>query len=278
MLKEGILLLATSHPYYGRCAYNLCLSIKAVDSSFPVALVHDRMTLSHLSKSQLGIFDLLIDAPEIGFGAKLHLNLLTPFEKTLYLDADMAWLPKHSPRDLIRSLKDHDFASITEGSSEDPHPKYYFWASLPEIQEKYQLEKIYQWRSEVMYFTRSERVDQMFARAREIYANPGLKTIHKFGEHIPDELAINIATSELGIEPHVYKWCPSFWPRMHGEGGTLESIYTRYYLLSCGSNVVSNNTMVLYNRIIKAAAYKMKVQHVFPLVNKRDMIKERSKV
>lgn len=263
---------------YGRLAYNLTLSIKAVDPSLPVAVVHDGTALNHLGESQRAVFDHLIPAPMAGFGAKLHLNLLSPFEQTLYLDADMAWLPRHSPRDLIRSLRDTDFASITEGSSDDPHPKYYFWASLDEIREKYKVDKVYQWRSEVMYFTRTDRIDNMFARAREIYAAPGLKTIHKFGEHVPDELAINIATAEQGIEPHVYKWCPSFWPRMHGEGGTLEAIYTRYYLLSCGSNVVSSNTMVLYNRIIKAAAYKMKVQHVFPLMNKRDVLKERAKV
>lgn len=280
MLKEGIILLATNHSYYGRMSYNLALSIKAVDPSFPIAIVHGGGALNHLSESQRAIFDHIIDASGLeAFGGKLHLNTLTPFEKTLYLDVDMAWLPKYSPRDLIRSLKDVDFASITEGSSDDPHPKYYFWAGLDEIREVYSVDKVYQWRSEVMYFTKTERVDAMFEAARIIYANPGLKTIHRFGDHIPDELAINIATALTGVEPHVYKWAPSFWPRMHGEGvGSLESIYTKYYLLSCGSNVVSGNTKTLYNRIIKAAAYKMHTQHVFPLVNKRECIKDRQTV
>ena len=280
MLKEGIILLASEHALYGRLAYNMCMSIKAVDKDFPVALVHDGLAVNHLSDTQRRLFDKLIgmDCPG-AFGAKLYLDQLTPFDKTLYLDVDMAWLPKYSPRDLIRSLKDTDFASITEGSTEDPSPKYYFWADIEEIKRVYSVEKMYQWRSEVMFFQKSERVTKMFERARSVYENHQLTTIHFFGGHIPDELAINIATAIEGIEPHVYKWTPAYWPRLHGEHITsLEALYTKYYALSCGSNVVSSNTKKLYDRIIKAAAYKLKQPYLFPMVNKRDVIKSRQKV
>lgn len=280
MLKEGIILLASEHTLYGRLAYNLCLSVKAVDASFPIALVHDSKAISHLSNEQRGLFDQLIDMPCPGaFGAKLYLDQLTPFEKTLYLDVDMAWLPKYSPRDLIRSLKETDFACITEGSTEDPSPKYYYWADVDEIRKVYGIGKMYQWRSEVIYFIRSERVVKMFDRARMIYENPGLSTVHSFGGYVPDELAINIATALEYIEPHVYKWTPAYWPRLHGEHiSSLEGLYTKYYALSCGSNVVSGNTKKLYDRIIKAAAYKLKQPYLFPMVNKRDVIKSRIKV
>lgn len=280
MLKEGVILLATGHPYYGRMAYNLCLSIKAVDMDFPVAIVQDGKVMNHLSADQRAIFDKVIDAGSLAaFGAKLHLDQFSPFEKTLYLDADMAWLPKSSPRDLIHKLKNVEFTSITEGHDQDPNPKYYFWADLKEIQDKYQVTKVYQWRSEVMYFTKSDKVQHMFARARDIYENPRLHTIHRFGNHIPDELAINIAAAIEEIEPHKYKWQPAYWPRLHGEHVTdLESLYAQYYLLSCGSNVSSNNTKMLYNRIIKAAAYKMKVPHLFPLVSKKEFLKDRQTV
>lgn len=286
MLKEGIILIATGHPYYGRMAWNLAISIKAVDIDFPIAVVRDSKSLSHLGASQLAIFDHIIEADGYaGFGAKLHIDLISPFEQTLYLDADMAWLPKYSPRDLMASLKDNDFASITEGYSDpagdDANPKYYYWAEAAEIREKYNLpkERIYQWRSEVMYFTRSERVTEMFSKAREIYSNPGLKTIAMFGNHIPDELAINIATALTGIEPHVYKWKPAYWPRLHGENlPQFEELYSKYYALSCGSNVSSPSTKKMYDRIIKAAAYKLNTKHVFPLLSKREFIPERQKI
>lgn len=273
-------MLASEHALYGRFAYNICMSIKAVDPAFPVALVHDGIAINHLSDRQKDLFDHLIDMPCPGaFSAKLYLDQLTPFEKTLYLDVDMAWLPKHSPRDLIRSLKETDFACITEGSTEDPSPKYYYWAKLDEIRKVYGIGKMYQWRSEVIYFTRSERVVKMFDRARMIYENPGLSTVHSFGGYVPDELAINIATALAGIEPHAYKWTPAYWPRLHGEHiSSLEELYTKYYALSCGSNVVSGNTKKLYDRIIKAAAYKLKQPYLFPMVNKRDVIKSRIKV
>jgi hypothetical protein len=280
MLKQGIILLATGNPFYGRMAYNAVLSIKAIDKDFPIALISDTGALTHLSTTQREIFDIHIPADGLeSFGAKLHLDLLSPFEQTLYMDVDMAWFPKRSPRDLIRSLKEHDFASITEGHSDDPHPKYYFWADLAEIRQVYPVDKVYQWRSEVMYFTRSERVIAMFASAREIYANPGLNTIHRFGQHIPDELAINIATALHGIEPHEYKWTPAYWPRLHGESnGDLDGLYTKYYALSCGSNAVSPQTTRLYDRVIKAAAYKMGLQYLFPMINKKEVMKSRQQV
>lgn len=280
MLKQGIILLATGNPFYGRMAYNISLSIKSIDHDFPIALVSDMAGITHLSTKQREIFDHHIPADGLeSFGAKLHLDLLSPFEQTLYLDVDMAWFPKRSPRDLIMSLKDHDFASITEGHSDDPHPKYYFWADLAEIRSVYPVEKVYQWRSEVMYFTKSERVSNMFSSAREIYQTPRLETIHRFGQHIPDELAINIATALHGIEPHQYKWTPAYWPRLHGEPtGDLDGLYSQYYALSCGSNAVSPQTTRLYDRVIKAAAYKMGVQYLFPMINKKEVMKSRQQV
>lgn len=280
MLKQGIILLATGNPFYGRMSYNLALSIKAVDSTAQIALVSDQGCLSHLSEAQRSIFNHHIPATGISaFGAKLHMDILSPFEQTLYLDVDMAWFPKRSPKQLMESLRETDFACITEGHTEDPHKDYYFWADMDEIRAVYPIDRMYQWRSEIMYFTRSERVTSMFARAREIYAAPGLKTIHRFGQHIPDELAINISCALNGIEPHQYKWRPIYWPKLHGEYyGELDGLYHQYYGLSGGSNVVSPTTKRMYDRVIKAAAYKHGVQHLFPMVSKREVMKERQTV
>lgn len=277
MLNEGIIIIAIGSPYYGRYAFNLAMTIKSVDPDYPVALVHNFESLAHLSEKQRAIFDHSIYAGDVsGFEAKLRLPEYTPFERTLYLDADMAWLPYKSPRDLTRSLKGIEFTAITEGKTDEPNPIYYFWAKMDEIKEVYGVESIYQWRSEVMYFEKTERTLQMFTRAREIHANPRLKSIHKLGDYIPDELAINIATAELNMEPHKYKWCPAYWPRMHGENvRNLESLYGAYFALSCGSNVSSNNTKSLYNRLVKAAAYKTKNTFNFPLINKKDFLKDR---
>lgn len=149
-----------------------------------------------------------------------------------------------------------------------------------EIVKKYQLKgKIYQWRSEVIYFKKTEKVKQFFADARKINANHGLKSIIMFGNQVPDELGINISAAMHGIEPHQYKWIPALWPRLHGNNSTcFEEIYNRYYLLSCGSNYATGDIKKLYDRVIKCAANKFQTQHVFPLIDKKSFIPDRQKM
>jgi hypothetical protein len=278
---KGIVIVACGHSYYGRLSYNLALSIKSVDPLFPIAIIHSENSLSHLSEGQRKIFDHFVLLPGgTGFGCKLELDLLTPFEETLYLDADMAWMPKRGPAELFEELKDIEFTSITEGHTEDVSKKYYFWADPVEIKKVYEITgRIYQWRSEVMYFKKTDRVKNMFALARKVYKEPGLKSIIKFGNQVPDELAFNIACAYYDIHPHIYKWCPALWPRLHGNNSTNPSdIYNRYYLLSCGSNYATGDLKKLYNNIMKAACFKFKTQHVFPLMDKKSFIPDRQKM
>lgn len=290
-MTRGILLIATGEPYYGRMAFNLALSIKAADKDFAVAVVYSGSSLNHLNERQRLLFDKIIRLPmgiNESFGAKLHLDELSPFDETLFCDADMAWLPKYSPVHLFDTMSNVDFSAITEGYCDmgtmdrsNAHPKYYFWADTDEIKEKYQVNtgKLYQWRSEVIYFKKTERVLTFFSKAREIYENPCLSSVHLFAGKVPDELAINISAAIHGIEPHQYRWMPAYWARMNGDYvPALEELYSKYYLLSCGSNVSAGNTKLAYNRVIKAAAYKMGFQHLFPLVSKKEFMTSRTRM
>lgn len=291
MRLRGILLIATGEPYYGRMAYNLAMSIKATDADSLIAVAHSGPALNHLSGRQRQIFDYIIDMPADAlnsFGSKLYLDLITPFDETLFCDADTAWLPRRSPNELFNEVQECDFTAITEGFIDlekmdraTVHPKYYFWADVENIKERFDLNKgnLYQWRSEVMYFKKTDRVLSFFDKAREIYANPGLSTIHLFADRVPDELAINISATIHGIEPHKYQWMPAYWPRMNNEFiPPIDELYSTYYLLSCGSNVSSGNTKLAYNRIIKAAAYKIGHQHVFPLISKKEFMTSRARM
>lgn len=292
MLKreKGILIIATGHPYYGRMAYNLSMSIKAIEPDFPICLVHSERSLNHLSFLQRRFFDEMILLPESkvkGFACKLHLDELSPFKETLFLDADMAWLPKRGPSDLMIALSNYEYTGITEGYYDidtndrtEISKKYYFWADVDEIIKKYELTgKIYQWRSEVIYFKKTDKVSKFFSDARKINANPNLKSLIMFGDQVPDELGINISAAIHGVHPHMYKWVPALWPRLHGNNSTcFEEIYNRYYLLSCGSNYATGDIKKLYDRIIKCAANKFQTQHIFPLIDKKSFIPDRAKM
>lgn len=280
-MLRGIILLATGAPFYGRMAYNLAVSIKAA-GPIDITVLHSGRGLSHLSAKQLQIFDKIIEIKDESFAAKLHLLDYTPYDQTLYLDADMLWLPGKTPDQLFDELEGISFTSITEGyydyeaGADYGNKMYHYWTDPLEAKDLHKLTgKFYQWRSEVMYFTKG--ASKLFNLAKKIYKNPKVK-VKQFAGHIPDELALNIAASKLGIEPHEYKWRPGFWHRLHGEGTGLPAIVNDYYLLSVGGNFASGTMKTCYNNVCKAAHRKLGLQYLFTLQSKKSVLPDRIKM
>ena len=277
MLKQGIILIATGHAQYGNLAYNLALSIKSVEQ-VDIAVIWSDSSLSHLTEEQLKVFDYKIELPvdyRTGFGVKLHLDQLTIFEKTLCFDVDMLWLGRN-PSELFSELSGQPFTIITEGDSNVPNPKYYFWADANEIKSEYKVDKVYQTRSEVMYFEKGTKV---FKKARELKPETKLKTVRRFGEWLPDELYFNIAMAILGIEPHIIKWMPAYWSRLHGEiMPNLSLLYREYYLLSFGSNAASPIMKRAYDNVMQVVCNKMRLLYQFKLKSKKEWAPGRLKI
>jgi len=270
----GICIISNSHANYGNMAYNLAVSIKAAEE-IKIAVIRDSVSLSYLTAQQKSIFDYQIDLPEgvSGINTKLHLDLLTPFDKTLYLDADMVWVGYKKPSDLFKEMQGKEFAILTEGDDKTPSGKYYFWADLKEIQSQYKVDKVYQTRSEIMYFEKTK----IFKKARELKPEKKLKTIRMFGDHIPDELYFNIAIAVLGLE--ISKWEPAYWIRLNDDKVLKPlDLSTNYYLLSAGGNYASNSLKKIYDNAMRYAAKKLSVQHMFVLKSKRDWAQGRSKI
>lgn len=286
MLKQetGILLLALGHPYYGRMAYNLAMSIKAIDRNTSITLVYTEPAISHINQRNMWVFDnkMSIDDTDQPFGKKLELYDLTPYDRTLYIDADTLWVSKQSPAELFAKLKGVPFTSITEGmhdyedpSKSDPSKKYFFWADLEEIKKAYpSISKIYQWRSEFIYFEKCAETEALFWCMKEVYSkHEKLKSIKMFADHIPDELAINIACGIGNFHPHVYKWKPTYWDALNGGSmPAIAELQYMYYVISCGSNAAAGALRRVYDRVCASSAYKLGLQHVFPLISKKDMI------
>ncbi len=265
-------MIATGHPYYGLMSYNLACSIKSVED-IPIAVVWSDSSLSHLDENQLAIFDHKIELPEgyrTGFGVKLHLDELAPFGHTLALDVDMLWLGR-KPSELMDSCK--GFAIITEGDSDKPNPKYYFWAEPGEIKKVYGVDYIYQTRSEVIYF---EKGCKVFEQARSVDISK-LKTIRKFGEWIPDELYFNIAIAQLGLK--VDTFMPAYWARLHGEiMPNLSILYHEYYLLSFGSNAAGPIMKRAYDNVMRVVCNKLRLPYLFKLKSKKEWAPGRLKI
>src|SRR5687767_9890096 len=117
MLKQetGILLLAIGHPYYGRMAYNLAISLKANDINTHITLVYTDSAITHINQRNMWVFDNKMPYPNTDepFGVKLKLYDLTPYERTIYIDVDALWVNKQSPAKLFEQLKGIPFTGIT---------------------------------------------------------------------------------------------------------------------------------------------------------------------
>lgn len=278
-MLRGITIFALGHPYFGRYAYNLALTVKAVEN-IPIALVFDYSAVSHLTEEQVEIFDIRIPSNlPPSCGAKLHAYDLSPFKQTLVLDADMLWLPKKRPSELFDSLKGIEFTCISEGSTDKPSSHYFFWGHIEEMRGKYNIPGvIHQLRTEVMYFEKSERVERMFKKAQDIYLNPGLKYVKEFAGGVPDEMALNIAAGIEEIQPHDPEWKPSYWAQLfQNQIPPLEQLYREYYLLSVGGNINTQNVKNLYNTLVKAQAPKLGLSFCFPLMSKHNFLENRRK-
>lgn len=288
MLK-GILIFATRHVYYGRMAYNLAVSIKVVEPSMPIAVCVTDGALSHLSAGQQCIFDHIIDLPPEApdtCGCKLWADKVTPFERTLLLDADMLWLPNRTPSQLFDEAGDVGFTGVAEGyhtyggHDHEPHERYFFWAQPQEIGAVYELpegRKIYQWRSETLVFTADAA--PMFALARQVYLNPRLSTLKAYGAGVADELGINVACAVQDIHPHTYRWQPAYWHMMNNQRfDNVQRIYDTYYLATFGSNMANTESRAFYDKLMKYYCMKQGITHVFPLHSKRDYMPERVKI
>lgn len=278
-MLNGVIIFSLGHPQYGRYSYNLAVTIKAVEN-VPICLVHDYSSVSHLSEQQLEIFDIRIPSSmQPSCGSKLHAYDLSPFEKTIVLDADMAWLPTRKPSELFKSLDGIKFTAISEGSTVNPSSHYFFWANIEEIRDKYKITgTVHQLRTEVMYFEKSEQVQRMFKKAQDIYINHGLSYVKEFAGGVPDEMALNIAAGIEGVEPHDINWKPSYWAQLFGNQiPELGTLYREYYLLSCGGNHNTENVKKLYNSIVKAQAPKISHSHCFPLQSKHSFLENRRK-
>lgn len=265
-MTKGIILIATGHPYYGNMAYNLTLSLKAA-GDIPVAVVTDGVGISHLTESERKWFDHIIYPEDIptGVSAKLNLDKYTPFDQTIFLDADMLYISQRNPLDLFNEFEG-DFWMIKEGDTDNINLAYYFWASEQEIMSKYKVDWVPQTRSEVMYFKKGTKV---FEKARSVKPERKLLTIRNFGENqIPDELYFNIALAQL--DKRIENKPIAFWPRLENKYGvTIALLRDSYYLLSFGSNFVSTEMQKLHDNFMRATCYRLGIPFLHKIISKK---------
>lgn len=293
-MDKGILLIALGHPNYGRYATNLCASIKVADASMPVAVIVDSTSLSHSFQTEKNLFDKIILCPEEAMNyngkksyvkPKLWADLLTPFKETIFMDVDVAWIPKRSPKELFEQLKGCDFQIKNNGyydvvSGLRVDSGIYTYNANPEEMAKHFKIKSFipQCQGEFFYFKKNATTRKLFKKARNVFDNSTLKTTGTFaGIDMNDEFAFNVAIAHFGFKMQM-PYNPIYWHYTDRQSTTRTEIHNQYYAISVGGNRIPPTITQHYNDIIGQCFHKLKLQHPFKLVEKRAFLSERAKV
>lgn len=291
---KGILLLAIGKPAYIQFAVNMALSIREYGCELPIHLVYGKtdkgellwnwlpddekaLFTSHEEMKEVHYQDIIkkgIEAEsKLSPGkAKLHINLYSPFDKTIYIDVDGLCV-----RDLtsLFDLCDGYFHSQTvKVFTENDEVWACQWMNFENVKRYFPMPKtynIYELNSSFQYFTKEAAA--FYEKARTNYNEPIPKEDFgkSWGGSFPDELALNVATAQMGIDPTI-KGCqyPVYFRNRTGDGmlkdkgmdDPLEMIQERHYILGLYGDYRFNHHSIVddfsgyYNRILHPLWHK----------------------
>lgn len=292
--KRGIVLIALGHPSYGRMAAMLAASIKT-NGWHIITLLHDDRGISHLAPDELTLFTTKIKLPASVYSnhfgtfytrAKVCLFDFSPYDETIFIDADTIACPHKSIRQLFTDLQQHDMTMINEGyfdvdkCEDKSSDKYPYWCGLHEVMQEYNITtgRIYKTRSEFIYFKKNERVQKFFDAAKQIFDNPIVK-YKKFAHGVADEMAFNIATGITQLYPHEVYYKPIYWDiQQKNEYLKRGEIYANYYFYSIGGKMLNHTMEQTYNDLSKYNAKQQGLRRHYQCRSKMKFLPERANI
>lgn len=288
---RGIVLIALGHPYYGKYAANLALSLKHTAPEVKISIVHDDVSLSHFTYSDYNLFDKqipcknkwnMIHGVDQHIMAKLYLNEMTPYDETLYLDVDMVWHPKRSVEECMNSLSSLDFTMQNRGFSDlktQGLNKASHWVDLEEVKAVYKVSegKFWHLSSEFIWFKKTKAVNDMFSDAQKHYKS--IKVAHtQFAGGIPDELCFALSMLRHNdVVPHRVSFTPIFWNQAETNARSIEpsAMYAGWYGYSMGGANNPPFAKKIYDNLIQYYAQHKGIQNPFKAKDKGSFLPDR---
>jgi hypothetical protein len=258
----GILLIAIGNKNYGCMAANLAMSIRANNCNLPITLVTQVDTISRLDENYKALFTEIKEIPKHCYTladnetcyikAKAHMDELTPYDYTLFIDADVLMLNNFVINEEIEKLKGLDFTIKNKGKNKEVS----IWADMKEVIKEYHLEDkdIYEIHSEFIWWKKGQPA---MAKWAENFENLKV-TPTTFAGCVADELPLFISMAETNTKPHIEGYNPIYWYNQDSkhQKRIKEMREDGYAGLSIGGNAISelqaNNydlLVTLYNKI-----------------------------
>lgn len=191
----GFLTLAIGAQDYISQAYYLGLSLKQNMPGYPTAVVSDDET-GRLA----GVYDHVVPARRsLGRGVrqKMHIDQYTPFEETLFIDADcIAARPFEQELDEVRGF---DFTPMVQRSLQLGDDDEYF-LHLPSLMQRLDLRVLPKFNGGVYFFRKSALSESIFESARHIQSEPaefGLKAFDATGPGDEPAYALAMARHDV---------------------------------------------------------------------------------
>ncbi len=260
---RGIIILALGHPYWGRWAYNLAMSIKYSSPDARITLLYAGDGKTQIRDTSL--FDKMIEVPNKYYltdgrleymKVKTALYKLTPYKETIYLDADTIWINSKTVDQLFTELESVDFTMANRGhmslSSDILPEEFGVWASPSHIKDHFNFKegKFYNLSSELIYWKKDKKVAKLFADAFKLWDAP---INHRtFNGSMPDELPFTISMIKNNLYPHQDNYKPFYWeaaskPPLRLEGADLKA----YYAYSMGGHMAHPLMKKIYNNFVQ---------------------------
>lgn len=254
---KGIVIMALRHNVYARYAHNLITSIRQpgnglFKAGIKVCLITDQGRLDEMGLAGSMQFDkkiVLSDEEAYNpFYIKTQLYKLSPYDETLYLDADMLRMPSCNIPELFNELSGVQFTIANRGYM-NRQTGGYDWADVTQLFDAVGTEQFPHVSSEFMWFRKTEKVKQLFDQANTFYLTNHI--INKsIGGFQPDEPAIGYGMEKAGIKVHKAPYHPSFWEGHYkGIAFKPQQPYTHHFL-SIGGSEVSKRTSSIYDGLL----------------------------
>ncbi len=141
MNRRGVVYCATSNIAYLEAALISAIALRQQEPTLPIMLISDQARLADLNLSEYGITPRLLTAADLGTdkfssrSIKTRLNTLSPYEESLFLDADI--LPLRPIGDLWQSLEQCDVAMVP-----DRLPKVSLCDHISPLEKSYTLRRL----------------------------------------------------------------------------------------------------------------------------------------
>jgi hypothetical protein len=237
-------------------------------------VIADEEGLRHLHPGQRMIFDHIIEpASAQPLVNKFHLHELSPFEETLFVDADMIFSPMADFNEFWRSMSNVEWTMANRGS-DDLIKGISEWTTKEDIEEAYGgVDQWYDLSSEWIYFKKNDLSYTIFVNAEMYYEENKLK-VRAFAGDRPDEPYFNLALISVGYKPHQAPYQPTYWqPAMKGFPGVM-GIKKGWMAFSVGGKTIPQQQQVVYDELAKNASFRMNMPSM-KIAQKMNQLSER---